>query len=114
MTFGSRTQERVLFDTLFYNHYNPSIPEKKNRNPLRGVSQATGASLSQKKRVPRASPSQCKIQHYALPWTTHLKSFLLIPILWSHVLENLAARLRALHILFQKQDRTGLASDHHK
>ena len=50
-----------------------------------------------------------------------MKTFLFIPIMWTHLLENLAARLRAVHIIFQKstvpppmevlQDRI---SDHHK
>ena len=74
---------------------------KKAETHCAGFPKRKARSLP-KKKLPRASLKQCKIQHYALPWTTHLKTLLFIPIMWTHLLENLAARLRALHILFQK------------
>ena len=94
---------------------------KKKQKPLSGVSQKTGASVSEK--MPRASLGHCKFQHYAGPWTTHLKLFFSFPSCGLTCLKTLLP-VCVLFIFFSRsptvppmevlQDRTGLANDHHK
>ena len=99
LTFGYRTQERVLLGTLFYDHCNPSTPEKKQK-PTEWCLPGDWCVLAEKS--PRVSLKHCKFQHYVRPRTPHLKTVLITVIMWTHLLEILAARLRARHILFQK------------